>query len=100
LPWPLSQVQFDGAVNTGIGQQMKFLQRAAGVNPDGAWGPNTSRATGNMISEIGLKALCIDVCDKKEEFYKNLVSKKPNLNRFLRGWLNRLNDLRKDCELA
>ena len=100
LPWPLSQVQFDGAVNTGISQQMKFLQRAAGVNPDGAWGPNTSRATGNMISEIGLKSLCIDVCDKKEEFYKNLVSKKPNLNRFLRGWLNRLNDLRKDCGLA
>lgn len=100
LPWPLSQIQFDGAVNTGIGQQMKFLQRSVGVIADGAWGPNTSRATGNKISEIGLKALCILICDQKEAFYKSLVEKKPHLGRFLKGWLNRLNDLRKDCELA
>jgi lysozyme family protein len=100
MPWPLSQIQFDGAVNTGVGQQMKFLQRAVGVNADGAWGPNTSRATGNTINDIGLKALCIFVCDQKETFYRNLVEKKPHLGRFLKGWLNRLNDLRKDCELA
>ena len=100
LPWPLSQIQFDGAVNTGVGQQMKFLQRSVGVIAYGAWGPNTSRATGNKISEIGLKALCILVCDQKEAFYKNLVEKKPHLTRFLKGWLNRLNDLRKDCEIA
>jgi lysozyme family protein len=100
LPWPLSQIQFDGAVNTGIGQQMKFLQRVAGVVADGAWGPNTSRATGNKISEIGLKAVSIAVCDQKESFYRALVEKKPHLGRFLKGWLNRLNDLRKDCELA
>jgi lysozyme family protein len=100
MPWPLSQIQFDGAVNTGVGQQMKFLQRAVGVNADGTWGPNTSRATGNTINDIGLKALCIFVCDQKETFYRNLVEKKPHLGRFLKGWLNRLNDLRKDCELA
>lgn len=100
LPWPLSQIQFDGAVNCGIGQQMKFLQRVAGVTADGAWGPNTSRATSNKINDIGLKALCIQVCDQKETFYRNLVAKKPNLIRFLKGWLNRLNDLRQDCNLG
>jgi lysozyme family protein len=79
---------------------MRFLQRAANVYADGVWGPNTSRATGNMINEIGLKALCIFVCDQKETFYRGLVETKPHLARFLKGWLNRLNDLRKDCELA
>jgi hypothetical protein len=100
MAWPLSQIQFDGAVNTGVGQQMKFLQRAVGVNADGAWGPNTKRAMMETINEIGLKALSIFVCDQKETFYRNLVEKKPHLGRFLKGWLNRLNDLRKDCDLA
>jgi lysozyme family protein len=100
LPWPLSQVQFDGAVNCGIGQQMKFLQRVAGVVADGAWGPNTSRATGNAFSEIGVKAFSIKVCEQKEAFYRALAEKKPQVTRFLKGWLNRLDDLRKDCELV
>lgn len=100
LPWPLSQVQFDGAVNTGIRQQMRFLQRAADTTADGIWGPATREAIEQSINEIGLKALCIFVCDQKETFYRSLVEKKPHLGRFLKGWLNRLNDLRKDCELA
>jgi lysozyme family protein len=100
LPEPLSQIQFDGAVNIGIGQQMKFLQRAVEVKADGIWGPATRQAVEQTINEIGLKALCIFVCDQKENFYRGLVETKPHLNRFLKGWLNRLNDLRKDCELA
>jgi lysozyme family protein len=100
LPWPLCQVQFDGAVNTGIGQQMKFLQRAVDVKADGAWGPNTRKAVESTINEIGLKALSIFVCNQKETFYRGLVETKPQTARFLKGWLNRLNDLRKDCDLA
>jgi lysozyme family protein len=101
LPWPLSQVQFDGAVNTGVVQQMKFLQRAVGVSADGLWGPNTSAMTSKAISDIGVKALCAFVCDQKEAFYRNLAKKSPiTAGRWLGGWLNRLNDLRKECDLA
>lgn len=100
LPWPISQVQFDGAVNCGIGQQTKFLQRAVGVYDDGAWGPNTKRASMENIHEIGVKAVAQRICDEREEFYRNLASQKPKFRRFLEGWLNRVNDLRKDCEIA
>jgi lysozyme family protein len=100
LPWPLSQVHFDGAVNTGVGQQIKFLQRAVGVNADGAWGPNTRRATNEALEELGAETLAKHVCDQKETFYQQLVKNKPQMARFLKGWLNRLNDLRKDCELV
>jgi lysozyme family protein len=100
MEWPLSQVHFDGAVNAGIGQQLKFLQRACGVLDDGAWGPNTARAVSETTKQKGVKALAADVCDKKEQFYRNLAEQKPKLARFLKGWLNRLDDLRKDCDLA
>jgi len=100
LAWPLSQVQFDGSVNVGVGQQTKFLQRAAGVNADGAWGPNTKRATMEAVNDLGVKAIAKHVCDQKEAFYRNLAESKPKMARFLQGWLNRLNDLRADCGLV
>jgi lysozyme family protein len=100
MQWPLSQVQFDGAVNTGIGQQMKFLQRACEVNADGAWGPNTRRAMNEAVEQLGAVAVAKHCCDQKEVFYRRLVEMKPHTARFLKGWLNRLNDLRKDCGLA
>jgi len=73
MPWPLCQVQFDGAVNTGIGQQMKFLQRAVGVNADGAWGPATRRAVNEALEELGAVALARHCADQKETFYRQLA---------------------------
>jgi lysozyme family protein len=35
---------FDAAVNSGIGQSVKWLQKAAGTNPDGILGPQTMDA--------------------------------------------------------
>ena len=39
--WPLNCVYFDCCVNTGQKQSNKFLQRAAGTEPDGVIGPKT-----------------------------------------------------------
>lgn len=100
LPWPVSQVHFDASVNCGIGQATKFLQRTVGVYDDGAWGPNTKRASSEFIDERGAKATAIDLCDQRERFYRNLVDQKPRFHRFLEGWLNRVSDLRKECDLA
>jgi lysozyme family protein len=100
MVWPLSQVHFDGCVNTGIGQQTKFIQRAAGVIADGKWGPNTKRALMEAVNDLGAAAIARHACDQKETFYRQLAINKPKLARFLDGWLNRLNDLRKDCELV
>lgn len=100
MQWPLSQVHFDGCVNVGVGQQTKFIQRAAGVVADGAWGPNTKRALVESVNNIGAQAVAKHVCDQKEAFYRKLAVDKPEKARFLDGWLNRLNDLRKDCGLV
>jgi lysozyme family protein len=41
LPWPVSFNVFDGAVNSGVGQSAKWLQRAVGTTDDGKIGPIT-----------------------------------------------------------
>ena len=37
-----------------------------------------------------------DYCDRREAFYRGLARKNPKLSVFLKGWLNRLNALRKE----
>lgn len=100
MVWPLSQVHFDGAVNTGIGQQTKFIQRAAGVFADGVWGVNTKRALMSLVNDAGAVEVARMVCNQKEAFYRKLAADKPEKERFLKGWLARLDDLRKDCGLT
>lgn len=41
---PLAFVVFDAAVNQGVGRAIRCLQRAAGVNDDGRFGPHTRAA--------------------------------------------------------
>jgi hypothetical protein len=51
------------------------------------------------VNDIGPVALARHICDQKEGFYRRLAFDKPEKERFLEGWLNRLNDLRLDCGL-
>ena len=43
---------FDGAVNSGIGNSIRWLQEAAGVAVDGVVGPLTLRRVGDMDTSI------------------------------------------------
>lgn len=46
---------FDAAVNHGIGNAVRMLQRAVGVADDGHWGPISKRAYTNMPrSDVGM----------------------------------------------
>lgn len=56
LPWPVSFNVFDGAVNSGIGNSVRWLQRAAGVADDGIFGPITLGAC-LQADPIALSAL-------------------------------------------
>ena len=100
LPYPLSLVHVDGAVNVGIGQQTKFLQRVCGAEDDGDIGPKTLAAVMYECKARGAKVIAKDVIVHREKFYKNLASTKPEKKRFLNGWLNRLNKLKTEVELA
>lgn len=91
LPQPLDQVQFDTAVNMGVGRAVRFLQEAVGAAVDGGFGDGTRKCVAQADPGLALTRYL----DIREKFYEKLVENKPDLGVFLKGWLNRLNALRK-----
>ncbi len=91
LPPALATAQFDTAVNMGVGRAARLLQRAAGVEQDGKVGDGTLAAV--AAGDAG--ELAIRHCDAREATYRSLAANNPRLQVFLRGWLNRLNALRR-----
>jgi lysozyme family protein len=92
---PLALVQFDTAVNMGVGRAVRFLQATVGCEVDGGFGPNTLEAV--LACDRGTAV--IGYCERRENFYRRLAERKPDLAVFLKGWLNRLNALRKEIGL-
>jgi lysozyme family protein len=95
LVTPLDLVQFDTAVNMGVGRAVRFLQGAAGCGVDGDFGPGTERA----VAGCDAGTLVADYCKRREAFYVGLAQKNPRLAVFLKGWMNRLNALRREIGL-
>lgn len=69
LASPMNLIVFDTAVNMGVGRAREFLKKSEGD-------PATFLKT-------------------RENFYREIVSKKPSQKVFLRGWLNRIESLRQ-----
>ncbi len=91
----LDVVQFDTAVNMGVGRAVRFLQEAVGCAVDGGFGPNTERA----VAGCDLGGAIIAYCDAREAYYHRLAERNPKLKVFLKGWMNRINALRKEVGL-
>lgn len=89
MTWPLSASVFDAAVNTGVRQGRKLLQRALGVADDGQWGPQTAAA----VQSASPKETALRMCRERIEFYHRLAEERPALSKFLRGWIHRVNAL-------
>ena len=85
LPAGVRYFVFDAAVNSGVGQAVKWLQRAAGVNADGVVGPQTIAAASSLEPER-LKAAMLG---QRLRFMAQLA----NWPAFSRGWANRVADL-------
>lgn len=88
MPEKLGMVVMDIAVNNGSGRAAKWLQEAVNVTVDGVIGPKTIAAAGVFV-EQSIKALL----DRREQFYRDIA--KGRKAKFLKGWLNRNNALRK-----
>lgn len=73
---------FDAAVNSGVGQSAKWLQRALGVDADGDIGPLTLRAANNADGGQ-LKA---KFNGQRLQFMTNL----PTWGSFGKGWARRI----------
>ena len=88
----LDLAQFDTAVNMGPNRAVKILQTAVGAAPDGAFGPRTQAA----CDACAMPDTVARYCDVREGVYRSLAQN-PDRRVFLKGWLNRLDDLRVEA---
>jgi lysozyme family protein len=85
MPPAIRYVLFDGAVNSGVGQSAKWLQRALGVKDDGAIGPQTIAAANAGNPD----ALRMRMLSQRLKFMAGL----SNWPAFSRGWALRIASL-------
>lgn len=69
---------------------IKIPQRLLGVPADGIVG----NVTINALNDTNQRALYNKVWETRKQFYHNIVAKNPSQSKWLKGWLNRLNDLK------
>lgn len=96
---------FDCAVHSGVSRAVRLLQLVAGTREDGLWGPKSAAALRATIethggSRAGIAAVISAYLDRREEFLREVVKRRPKSQKYLDGWLNRLNDLRKRTGLT
>lgn len=95
LPEPLNLIVFDSAVNCGNSRAVKWLQEVIGTKADGLAGPMTKTLVGTEIGRVGVRDISRRYIDKRRDFYDDIVERHPNQAVFLKGWMNRVDDLEK-----
>ena len=99
IPLRPAVVLYDAAVNSGPRQSVKFAQRGYNacvtygqpLDADGIMGPATRKA----MQQADTEKIIMSMLDQREQFYRDLVAAKPSQEVFLKGWLNRVTDLRR-----
>ncbi len=99
IPLRPAVVLYDAAVNSGPRQSVKFAQRGYNacvtygqhLDADGIMGPATRKA----MQQADTEKILMSMLDQREQFYRDLVAAKPSQEVFLKGWLNRVTDLRR-----
>lgn len=79
MPWPYCLAVFDSCVIPGIGATRLFI-----------------RAAEQDQSKIPFTKAMI-VCNAREAYFRGRVAKSPEKERYIRGWVNRINATRKEC---
>ena len=88
MPDDLKHIYFDMCVNQGKSRGVKILQRAAnakgaGLKVDGGLGPKTIAAISESNVELDR------VRAYRVKYYADLVTRKPDLEKFYFGWYKR-----------
>lgn len=115
LPHPLDLIMFDSAVNHGPNAAVKLLQKSLNallpyteLVVDGIIGPLTLRAVNNyvglgivpgMYPNSNIRYLCMDVLINRIELYLSIVTNNKSQEKFLKGWLNRVFNLKSQAGL-
>lgn len=93
LAAPLDWVMCDIAVNNGRTRAVKWLQEEVNTLTDGIFGKQTLKA----VKSRNASDLALALLDRREDFYRQIATGRKR--KFLKGWLNRNNDLRKVSNL-
>lgn len=84
---------FSCAVNCGSKTAIRLLQKIVGTTADGIYGGKTTQA----VSIYVRKDLFVDkFCDLWCKYYDQIVKHNPKQEIFLRGWKNRVEDVKMD----
>jgi lysozyme family protein len=86
LPWPVSLIHFDSAVNSGVSRAARLLQTAAGVTVDGKVGPATIAAAQAPKVPIAYQWTRLD-------WYARIIRSNPSQATFGPGWVARIRKL-------
>ena len=101
MPLGFGEIVFDMSVLDGTGRAIRVLQKAVGVDVDGGLGKQTRDGVDAVNSDDTKRRTALDrMIDLREQRYHDLVDSNPKLGRFLKGWLNRSEDLRKFLDIA
>jgi lysozyme family protein len=93
IPAQIAYVVFDVAVNSGQRTAAKLLQKALGVEADGSIGQQTLLALNCADSAFNLAD---KMCRLRKTQYVSYVQHDANLQKFLDGWLNRVDRVRRN----
>jgi lysozyme family protein len=94
LPAGVDYAVFDFAVNAGTGRAAKFLQRAVGAIDDGVIGSGTL----GLVAKTNTQKLLDNFSDQKQRFYNGLATNNPSQQKFLKGWLARVDHVQDTAE--
>jgi lysozyme family protein len=94
LPVGVDYAVFDFAVNAGVGRAAKFLQRAVGVVDDGIIGSGTL----GQVAKTDPSNLLENFANQKQRFYNRLADTNPSQQKFLKGWLARVDHVQTAAE--
>lgn len=84
----LADILVDWVWSSG-GASIKAAQRVIGVNPDGIVGHDTVAAVNSQDYSI----LFSKLHDARVEYVQEIVRRNPSQKIWLKGWLNRINDI-------
>lgn len=96
---PVAACVFDFGVNSdGAEKQIQRMLIGYGykkVIADGVMGPVTVRAINAAEWMLGAEKVCLDILSVRQRYVESLVVKDKKQADFIKGWTNRINDLRK-----
>ena len=88
--WSIARLCVDMVWMSGLTTAIKKIQKACGCTADGIVGPKTLKALNNANSQAVFNRLW----KMREQWYKDIVWKNPAKKKYLKGWMNRLNDVK------